>query len=66
MERVQHLMRSRGMGYEEVLFATRGDEKVYDTSLIDLIGTAAASKRAVGTPAFLAAAEAHKRCKEDR
>jgi glycyl-tRNA synthetase beta chain len=64
MERLQHLMRSRGMGSDEVQIVTGGGtNRVADISMIDLIQSADAWKRVVGSPTLVAAAEAHKRAK---
>jgi glycyl-tRNA synthetase beta chain len=64
MERLQHLMRARGMGYEEVQIATMHVGRVEDTNVMDLIRRAEQLKQAVGTAAFVAAAEAHRRAKK--
>jgi glycyl-tRNA synthetase beta chain len=62
MERLQHLMRARGLGYEEVQVVTGGGiDRVADISPVDLIEWAQEWKRVVGTAVFDAAAEAYKR-----
>jgi glycyl-tRNA synthetase beta chain len=65
MDRLQHLMQSRGWGYEEIQTVTGGGvDRVADISPIDLIEWAAEWKRVVGTPLFDSAAEVHKRAKK--
>ena len=65
MDRLQHLMQSRGSGFEEVQIVTGGGvDRVAEISPVDLIEWAAEWKRLVGTPVFEAAAEAHKRAKK--
>jgi glycyl-tRNA synthetase beta chain len=62
MERLQHLMRVRGLGYEEIQVVTGGGiDRVAEISPIDLIEWAQEWKRVVGTPVFDAAAQAYKR-----
>jgi glycyl-tRNA synthetase beta chain len=64
MDRLQHLMQTRGAGYEEVQTVTGGGiDRVAEISPVDLIEWAAEWKRVVGTPVFESAAEAHKRAK---
>jgi glycyl-tRNA synthetase beta chain len=65
MDRLQHLMQTRGAGYEEVQIVTGGGiDRVAEISPVDLIEWAAEWKRVVGTPVFASAAEAHKRAKK--
>jgi len=65
MDRLQHLMQTRGAGYEEVQTVTGGGtDRVVEVSPIDLIEWASEWKRVVGTPLFESAAEAHKRAKK--
>jgi glycyl-tRNA synthetase beta chain len=65
MDRLQHLMRARGAGYEEVQIVTGGGiDRVAEISPVDLIEWAATWKRFVGKPLFESAAEAHKRAKK--
>jgi glycyl-tRNA synthetase beta subunit len=65
MDRLQHLMQTRGSGYEEVQIVTGGGvDRVAEISPVDLIEWATVWKREVGTPAFASAAEAHKRAKK--
>jgi glycyl-tRNA synthetase beta chain len=62
MERLQHLMRARDLGYEEVQVVTGGGvERVATISPVDLIEWAREWRRVVGTEVFNAAAEAYKR-----
>jgi glycyl-tRNA synthetase beta chain len=64
MDRLQHLMQTRGAGYEEVQTVTGGGiDRVAEISPVDLIEWAAEWKRVVGTAVFESAAEAHKRAK---
>jgi len=64
-DRLQHLMQTRGSGYEEVQIVTGGGvDRVAQISPVDLIEWAAEWKRLVGTPVFDSAAEAHKRAKK--
>jgi len=64
MERLQHLMRVRGLGYEEVQVVTgAGVDRVMNISVEDLIEWAEEWRRVKGTPVFEAAAEAYKRAK---
>jgi len=65
MDRLQHLMQTRGAGYEEVQTVTGGGvDRVVEISPVDLIEWASEWKRVVGTPLFESAAEAHKRAKK--
>jgi glycyl-tRNA synthetase beta chain len=65
MDRLQHLMQTRGAGYEEVQTVTGGGvDRVAEISPVDLIEWAAEWRRVVGTPLFESAAEAHKRAKK--
>jgi glycyl-tRNA synthetase beta chain len=65
MDRLQHLMQTRGAGYEEVQTVTGGGtDRVVEVSPIDLIEWASEWKRVVGTPLFESAAEAHKRARK--
>jgi glycyl-tRNA synthetase beta chain len=65
MDRLQHLMKARGSGHEEVQIVTGGGvDRVAEISPVDLMEWAAEWKRVVGTPLFEAAAEAHKRAKK--
>jgi glycyl-tRNA synthetase beta chain len=62
MERLQHVMRARGLGYEEVEVVTRvGVERVAKVNVADLVDWAGAWRRVVGMSVFEAAAEAYKR-----
>jgi glycyl-tRNA synthetase beta chain len=65
MERFQHLMQTRGSGYDEVQVVTGGGvDRVVEINPLDLMEWAAEWKRVVGTPVFDSAAEAHKRAKK--
>jgi len=65
MDRLQHLMQTRGAGYEEVQTVTGGGtDRVVEVSPIDLIEWASEWKRVVGKPLFESAAEAHKRARK--
>ena len=65
MDRLQHLMQTRGAGYEEVQTVTGGGtDRAVEVSPIDLIEWASEWRRVVGTPLFESAAEAHKRAKK--
>jgi glycyl-tRNA synthetase beta chain len=65
MERFQHLMQERGFAYEEIQTVTGGGiDRVAEYSPADLVDWAAEWKRMIGTPPFIAAAEAHKRAKK--
>jgi glycyl-tRNA synthetase beta chain len=65
MERLQHLMRTRGLGHEEVQVVTGGGaERVVAISVEDLIEWAHEWGRGKGTPVFEAIAEAYKRAKK--
>ncbi|MQA29839.1 MAG: glycine--tRNA ligase subunit beta [Luteitalea sp.] len=62
MERLQHVMRTRGLGYQEIQVVTSGGiQRVADINVADLIEWATEWKRVVGTPEFEKAAEAYKR-----
>jgi glycyl-tRNA synthetase beta chain len=62
MERLQHVMRTRGLAYEEVQVVTGGGtERVFEINITDLIEWAEQWKGVVGTAAFESAAEAYKR-----
>ena len=65
MDRLQHLMQTRGAGHEEVQTVTGGVvDRVAEISPVDLIEWAAEWRRVVGTPLFESAAEAHKRARK--
>jgi glycyl-tRNA synthetase beta chain len=62
MERLQHVMRTRGLAHEEVQVVTGGGiERVVEINITDLIEWAEQWKGVVGTAAFESAAEAYKR-----
>ena len=62
MERLQHLMKVRGLGYEEIQVVTGvGVDRVADVNVLDLFEWAQVWRGAVGRPEFEAAAEAYKR-----
>jgi glycyl-tRNA synthetase beta chain len=65
LERVQHVMRTRGLGYEEVQVATGPDvHHVLEMKIADLIELAEAWKDKIGTEELAKAAEAFKRAQK--
>jgi glycyl-tRNA synthetase beta chain len=65
MERLQHIMRARGLGYQEVQVVTGGGiDRVATINALDLHEWAQEWKRVVGTPVLDAAAEAFRRAKK--
>jgi glycyl-tRNA synthetase beta chain len=62
MDRLQHLMSARGLGYEEIQVVTGGGvHRATQVNIADLIDWATAWKGVVGTAEFEKAAEAYKR-----
>ncbi len=65
MERLQYLMRARGLGYEEVNVVTSGGvDRALTINVEDLIDWAHEWGRGKGTPVYQAVAEAYKRAKK--
>jgi len=64
MDRLRHLMESRGLHYEEIQVVTGEIDRIEDESAPALVELARAWKRNVGSQVFKSAAEAHKRAKK--
>ena len=63
VDRVRHVMQSRGLGYEEILVVTSEFDRVVDMNVAVLVALAQEWRKIVGTDVFKAAAEALKRAK---
>jgi glycyl-tRNA synthetase beta chain len=61
MDRVRHLMQTRGLEYEEIQIVTGHVSRVETVSTADLFEWTRELKRVVGSPTLASAADAHKR-----
>ncbi len=64
MDRLRHLMETRGLEFEEIQVATGYIDRVQNTNLADLVDRAQECKKYVGTEVLAKAAEAFTRAKK--
>lgn len=61
MDRLRHLMQTRGLEYEEIQILTGDTSRIEEISASDLFEWTRELKRVVGSPVLASAADAHKR-----
>ena len=61
MDRLRHLMQTRGLAYEEIQILTGDASRIEEISASDLFEWTSELKRVVGSPVLASAADAHKR-----